>query len=657
MEPSFSRDESVVEFTLRAALAGIVFGVIFGAANAYLGLRVGLTVSTSIPIAVLTVALFRFLGSRGRGNVILEANMSQTIGSASSSLASGTIFTIPALFLWGMIPPYWQVVTLAFLGAVLGISAMIPLRRLLIVKSSDELPYPEGTACAEVLRATAKASSGGRWIFIGLAVGAAIKLLLGALALIDSELAMHVAVLPKAQLALEIAPALLAVGYILGYRQSAIMVSGSLISALVLTPLIALVGQGLPTPLFPEATTIIGDMSAGQIWSRYVRYIGAGAVAAAGIVTVARALPTMYASLVAVLGGMRRQGTGPDRLEENAAVPRTDRDLPGWVVLAGPALVVLVLAVFPHVFAGNMTFVQRLAAAIGVGIFGLVFVVVSSRIVGLIGVSSNPTSGMALVTLLGTAVVFVLFGWDDPSARAAILTVGTVVCIAASKAGDISQDLKTGWLVGATPARQQAGQFLGAAFACWAVAGTVLLLGQAFTFGSPELPAPQATLMKTVIDGVLAGSLSWGLVGTGSALALCAMLAGLPGLAFAVGIYLPLASLTPIFLGGLVRRVVEARRGAGSVEGDPGVLAASGMIAGEGLAGVTIAFLVAARTRWPESGWSQWLASWHFAEKDFAWLTGPAAALLGIAFVLGIAALLYRAGRSAAPKAAEAPEA
>ena len=461
MEPSISREESVVEFTVRAALAGIVFGVIFGAANAYLGLRVGLTVSTSIPIAVLTVALFRFIGRRG--DIILEANLSQTIGSASSSLASGTIFTIPALFLWGMAPPYWQMVTLAFLGAVLGITAMIPLRRLLIVKAADELPYPEGTACAEVLRATTTGASGGRWIFIGLAVGAAIKLLLGILVLVDSQLAMHVPVLPKAELALEIAPALLAVGYILGYRQSSIMVSGSLISALVLTPLIALLGQGLPAPLFPEATTLISDMSAGQIWSRYVRYIGAGAVAAAGIVTVLRTLPTMYASLAAVLRGMRSQGTGP---EDGAAVPRTDRDLPGWVVLAGPALVVLALAIFPNIFAGNMSFGQRLAAALGVGIFGLLFVVVSSRIVGLIGVSSNPTSGMALVTLLGTAVVFVLFGWNDPSARAAILTVGTVVCIAASKAGDISQDLKTGWLVGATPARQQLGQFLGAAFAC-----------------------------------------------------------------------------------------------------------------------------------------------------------------------------------------------
>jgi putative OPT family oligopeptide transporter len=641
--PTLQADESVVEFTLRAAVAGILFGILFGAANAYLGLRVGLTVSTSIPIAVLTVAFFRWIWRRP-GGMILEANMSQTIGSASSSLASGTIFTIPALFLWGVIPPYWQVVSLAFLGAVLGITAMIPLRRLLIVKSADELPYPEGTACAEVLRATAAESSGGRWIFIGIAVGAAVKLALGAAVLLPSELAVHLPMLPKAELALEIAPALLAVGYILGYRQSSIMVSGSLISALVLTPLIALVGQGLTAPFFPETTTLIADLSAGQIWSRYVRYIGAGAVAAAGIVTVLRSIPIMANSVAAVVLGVRRKGTGA---ESEGAVPRTDRDLPGWVVLAGPAVVVLALVSIPGLIAGEMSFLPRLAAALGVGIFGVLFVVVSSRIVGLIGVSSNPTSGMALVTLLGVALVFVLFGWTEPSARAAILTVGTVVCIAASKAGDISQDLKTGFLVGATPARQQAGQFLGAAFACWAVAGTVLLLGQAYTFGSPEMPAPQATLMKTVIDGVLSGSLPWGLVGTGASFSLCALLAGLPGLAFAVGLYLPVGSLTPIFVGGIVRRLVDARRGEGAREGDPGVLAASGMIAGEGLAGVLIAVLVAAKRWRPESGWGRWLESWRFAADDFTLLTGPVAVVLGIGIVLAISTLLYRAGRSA----------
>jgi putative OPT family oligopeptide transporter len=343
-----------------------------------------------------------------------------------------------------------------------------------------------------------------------------------------------------------------------------------------------------------------------------------------------------------VLAGLR----GSD-VPAGEGVDRTDRDLPPWVVVAGPAVVVIALFAVPGLLAGNMGPLPRLVAALGVAVFGLAFVVVSSRIVGLIGVSSNPTSGMTLVTLLGVAVVFVALGWRDPSARAAILTVGTVVCIAASKAGDISQDLKTGYLVGATPARQQAGQFIGAAFACWAVAGTVLLLGRAYTFGSPDLPAPQATLMKTVIEGVLSGALPWGLVGTGAAFSLSAMLAGLPGLAFAVGIYLPLATLTPIFVGGLVRRVVEARRAGVTPETDPGVLASSGMIAGEGLAGVAIAFLVAARTRWPEAGWSALLGQMHFAQRGFTHLSGPVAMAVGAAVLAGLCALLYRAGRRA----------
>ena len=631
--------DDLPEFTLRAALAGIVFGLLFGAANAYLGLRVGLTVSTSIPIAVLTVAFFKTMGS-GRG-MILEANLSQTIGSASSSLAAGTIFTIPALFLWGIAPPLWQVAMLALLGGILGISAMVPLRRLLIVRSADELPYPEGTACAQVLKATAAEATGGRWIFIGLAVGAAVKLALGGAALLPGELHTAIPVLPKAEIGLEIAPALLGVGYILGYRQSAIMVAGSLISSLVLIPLLALVGEGLATPLFPETKLPIREMSAGQIWSRYVRYIGAGAVAAAGIVAVARALPTMYQSLVAVIRGLRGGDT-----TAGGSTERTDRDIPGWIVLAAPAAVVVTLFAVPGLLAGDMPALPRAVAALGVAIFGVAFVVVSSRIVGLIGVSSNPTSGMTLVTLLGVSVVFVALGWSDPSARAAILTVGTVVCIAASKAGDISQDLKTGQLVGATPARQQAGQFMGAAFACWAVAGTVLLLGRAYTFGSADLPAPQATLMKTVIEGVLSGALPWGLVGTGAALSISAILMGLPGLAFAVGIYLPVATLTPIFVGGIVRHVVEARRRGPAPESDAGVLASSGMIAGEGLAGVAIAFVLAAAKKWETAGWSVTLKNVHFADRSFAYVSGLAAAVIGTALVVGLCVLLYRAGRA-----------
>jgi putative OPT family oligopeptide transporter len=608
--------DSVAEFTLRAVVAGVAFGLLFGAANAYLGLRVGLTVSTSIPIAVLTVALFRLMRQR---DVILEANLSQTIGSASSSLATGTIFTIPALFLWGMAPPFWQVAILALLGGLLGIAAMVPLRRLLIVRSADELPYPEGTACAQVLRATTTGASGGKWIFIGLAVGAAVKLALGVLVLFPSTLSMALPVLPKAEIALEIAPALIAVGYILGFRMASIMVSGSLISAIVLTPLIAIYGTGA-----------VAAMTAGQIWSKHVRFIGAGAVAAAGLVAVARALPTMWKSFAAVAKGLRGGGDAAGPAGGDAGVPRTDRDIPSWIVAVVPVIVIVALIATPGLLAGNMPLAARVVAAVGVAIFGVCFVVVSSRIVGLIGVSSNPTSAMTLVTLLGVSVVFVLLGWKDPSARAAILTVGTVVCIAASKAGDISQDLKTGFLVGATPARQQFGQFIGAAFACWAVAGTVLLLGKAFVFGSPDLPAPQATLMKTVIEGVLAGSLPWGLVGSGAALAVCALIAGLPGLSFAVGIYLPLGTLAPVYLGGIVRKLQKEA----TAEGDPGVLAASGMIAGEGLAGVAIALLVAGGVK--------------FKEKGFTFITGIPAVILGILTVIGICALLFRAARAGA---------
>jgi len=593
--------ETIAEFTLRAVATGVLLGLVFGAANAYLGLRVGLTVSASIPAAVMTVALFRLLRARP---TLLEANLSQTIGSASTSLASGAIFTIPALFLWRLTPTYLQVVTLCFLGGVLGLAAMIPLRRLLIVDADAELPYPEGRACAEVLRATTGEGRHGRFIFLGMALGAAVKLAIALLRLIPNEIGMALPVLPKAEVALEIAPALLAVGFILGYRQSAVLVAGSVVASFALIPLVSILGNSLTAPLYPERTLLVADMTTAQIWSRYVRYIGAGAVAMAGLVTVMKGLPTMYGALASVVRGIaRRPASGSGGRAK--APPATDRDLPPAFVAGGVLLVVLVAAFVPGVFAGAMQPERRLICAAGVGLFGLLFVAVAARIVGIVGVTSQPTSGIALVTLLGTASVFAAFGWTDPGARAAVLTVGTIVAVAASKAGDISQDLKTGFLVGATPAKQQFGQLIGAAFACWAVAGTVILLGNAYTFGSKEMAAPQATLMKTIIEGVLAGELPWGLVLSGAGLSLSAMLCGVSGLAFAIGVYLPLSSMLVIYVGGCVRGLVEktARRrraaaaGAGSAEAagvDPGVLAASGLVAGEGLAGVLVAGLVAA---------------------------------------------------------------
>jgi len=622
------RPSELSEFTLKAVATGTILGIVFGAANTYLGLRVGLTVSASIPAAVMTVAIFTTF--RGRGT-ILEANLSQTVASASTSLASGTIFTIPALFMWGMAPPYLQVVVLSFLGAVLGLAAMIPLRRLLIVQASDELPYPEGTACAEVLRATIGGVAASKWIFWGMAVGAGIKLLVAWAFLVPGSVHAALPILPKADLALELAPALIGVGFILGYRQSGVLVSGSLISAIVLTPIIATVGAGLAAPLAPEAEKLVSAMTASEIWSRYVRYIGAGAVAAAGLLTVVKALPTMADAFVAVAGGLRRTGTGA----ADAVTPRTERDLPGTFVVGAILVVVLVAGLVPGVFSGDMSPLQRAILAAGVGVFGLMFVAVAARIVGLVGVSSQPTSGIALITLIGVASVFAAAGWTDPGARAAVLTVATIVAVAASKAGDISQDLKTGYLVGATPARQQLGQLIGAAFACWAVAATVMLLGHAYEFGSPDLAAPQATLMKTIVEGVLAGALPWGLVLSGAGLAIGAFLVGVSALAFAIGVYLPLATMAAIYVGGAVRALAERERKAagGKATDDPGVLAASGLVAGEGLAGVLVAGLVAA----------------GLAEKSKpSLIAGATGEIVAVAMILFVCAFLYQAARSRA---------
>jgi putative OPT family oligopeptide transporter len=401
------------------------------------------------------------------------------------------------------------------------------------------------------------------------------------------------------------------------------------VSALVLTPLIALTGAALIAPLSPEPTRLIADMSANEIWSRYVRYVGAGAVAAGGIITVVRALPTMAGAFMAVARGMK----GSSTIATDSGVAATERDLPASFIVGAVVFVVAVAALVPGVFAGNMGFGQRLVCAAGVAIFGILFVAVAARIVGIVGVSSQPTSGITLITLLGVASVFVAAGWTDPAARAAVLTVGTVVAVAASKAGDISQDLKTGYLVGATPARQQFGQLIGASFACWAVAATVILLGSVYTFGSRDIPAPQATLMKTIVEGVLAGALPWGLVLSGAGLAVSALLCSVSPLAFAIGVYLPLGTMAAIFVGGCVRVLSDRGTKSGKSEGaHPGILAASGLVAGEGLAGVLVAALVAAQV---------------VPRAMSPRVPGMAGDVAVAAMLLGLCVFLYRAGKSA----------
>jgi putative OPT family oligopeptide transporter len=586
-EPYIPPSESPLEFTLKAAITGIFFGVVFGAANAYLGLRAGLTISTSIPVAVMTVAAFKALQTIGRRSTILEANISQTIGSASSSVASGVIFTLPALFLWNMDPTLVQMTVLAMFGGLLGVLFMIPLRRFLIEREHGNLPYPEGTACAEVLVASEVGGGRAKNVFLGLGVGMLFKFITGWIKVIPDDFHFRIPLLKKGQLGLELSAALFGVGYILGPRIATIMVGGGLLSWLVIIPAIAIWGEGRTVPLYPETVRTIAEMGPGLIWTRYVRYIGAGAVATGGLITLIRSIPTMVESFRVGAKQFR------ERLEQKGiALPRTSDDLALGYVGAGVAILILGMAILPHVFGNVETFAMRLVGAVLVAIFAFFFVTVSSRIVGLVGVTSNPTSGMTIGTLIGTSSIFLIMGWTDNVGMAAALTVGCVVAIAASIAGDTSQDLKTGFLLGATPRKQQVGELLGVLTSATFVALAVLLLDKAYGFGTDELPAPQATLMKLVIEGVLQQSLPWILVAIGIVIALVAELFRIPSLPFAVGVYLPVTTMVPVFLGGILRKIMEDR--APSPEEavsrrEKGVLFGSGLVGGEGLLGVGIA--------------------------------------------------------------------
>jgi putative OPT family oligopeptide transporter len=589
-EPYVPADTPMEESTWRAVGLGILFGIIFGAANAYLGLRVGLTVSTSIPIAVMVVAIFRaFQGIWGR-STILEHNVSQTVGSASSSQASGLIFTIPALFLWGFSPSVTKLLVIALAGGMLGVLFMIPLRRFLIRNEHGKLPYPEGTACAEVLVAADAGGSHARNVFTGLGVGALYKWLMSGLNLWPRDAWTKVPFLPKGQIGVDVAPALIGVGYILGARIGLVMVAGSAIAWLIIIPIIEMIGRGMSEPLYPETVRLIADMSAAQIWTRYIRYVGAGAVATAGITTLIRSTPMIVTSFKEGLRGIRSRMEGKAAVAE---VKRTDDDLPLKVVMIGVAAVVLFLVVAPHVFGFVESYAVRILGALLVAVFAFFFVTVSSRIVGLVGVTSNPTSGMTIATLLGTSLIFVALGWTDDTGKVAALSIGAVVAIAASIAGDTSQDLKTGFLLGATPRRQQTGELIGVLTAAFFISASILALERAYGFGSPELPAPQANMMKLVIDGVLQAEIPWRFVLVGVGLALAAEAFRLPSLAFAVGIYLPITTMTPIFVGGMIRKILEDRQpDTASKERvrEQGVLYASGLIGGDGLMGVGIAF-------------------------------------------------------------------
>lgn len=589
VKPHVPAESNLTDFSLRALLVGAVFGILFGSANAYLGLRVGLTISTAIPLAVISVALFKSFEKIWGKASILEANIAQTTGSASSSLASGIIFTVPALFMWGFDPSLFQIALLGMLGGMLGIVFMIPLRRFLIVKEHATLPYPEGTAAAQVLIAADKGGSKAKFVFQGLGIGVIYKALLSFARLWPAHVRIKVPGLTKGEFGLEATPALMGVGYILGFRISAIMVAGGLLSWLGIIPTIAHFGELVQSPMFPESSKLIADMTPHEIWTRYVRYIGAGAVAVAGIITVFKSLPTMINSLKIGIKEL-----SPKAMALVSSRLRTDQDLSFKIVIAVVILFLVVSISTPFVVGLNQTTVTRIVGSLAIAFFAFIFVTVSSRIVGLVGVSSNPTSGMAIVTLLGTSAVFFLMGWTDSLSKTAVLTIGTVVAVAASIAGDISQDLKAGYLLGATPRRQQASELFGAFTSAFFIALAVMTLGEVYGFGSEEITAPQATLMKTVVDGVLQANLPWSLVLIGASFAIVAELLSVPSLPFAVGIYLPLSTMSPVFAGGIIRAIVEkrqARREADVAEEktNKGVLLSSGLIAGEGIMGVMIA--------------------------------------------------------------------
>ena len=620
-----TQGETLAEFTLKAVVTGVILGVVFGAANTYLGLKAGLTISTSIPVAVLTVVAFRLLSAFGFKHTILEANTSQTIGSASSSVASGVLFTVPALFIWGM-PVQWQQITLlAMSGGLIGVLAMIPLRRYLIKQEHGKLPYPEGLACAEVLVASQGSRQQASPVFWGIGVGMFFKLLTDGFKLVQGK--FELALIGKAKLAISVSPALIGVGYILGLRIATVMVAGGALSALVIIPLIDYWGASQSAPVFPETVKLISEMSASEIWNRYIRYIGAGAVATGGMITLIKSIPTMLESFKLGFAQLKKQAGGGDQIE----VERTDNDLSFKLVLMMIGGILLALTLIPGVLGAIDSVLARAVASILIAVFAFFFVTVSSRIVGLVGVTSNPTSGMTIATLLGVSMVFLALGWTDTMGKATALMVGTVVCIAASIAGDTSQDLKTGFLLGATPRWQQVGELIGVITSAGFVCAVVMMLDSNVEggLGGEELPAPQAVLMKLVIDGVLDQNLPWALIGIGVALALVVAALGAPVLAFAVGVYLPLYTMAAVFVGGLLRHLLTRNQEEKESERrrEQGVLFGSGLVGGGGLTGVLLASWVGLTGGKKITG----------IPLD---LPGPAAQALALLAVLAIAGLL-----------------
>ena len=579
-KPFIPAEKVVPEFTITAVIIGIILAVVFGAANAYLGLRVGLTVSASIPAAVLSMGIIRVILKK---DSILENNMVQTIGSAGESVAAGVIFTLPALFIWaeegvaGMkAPGMFEIFLIALVGGCLGVLFMIPLRKALIVEEHGVLPYPEGQACAEVLLAGEEGGSKASTVFAGLGIAALYKFVADGLKVFPSSVMFKIKGYKGAAAGLDVLPALVGVGYICGPKISSYMFSGAVLSWFVLMPLIALFGGA--AVIFP-GTNPISIMEPGDIWANYIKYIGAGAVAAGGIISLAKSLPLIFTTFRQALKSMKNSKGGSSDL-------RTQQDLPMQFILIAVAIIAVAIWLLP-------TFPINLLGAIIVIVFGFFFATVSSRMVGLIGSSNNPVSGMAIATLLITTILLKATGLTGAEGMKGAIAIGSIICIVAAISGDTSQDLKTGFIVGATPKKQQIGELIGVLASSLAIGGVLYLLNEAWGFGGDEIPAPQATMMKMIVEGVMNAELPWGLIIAGACMAVIIEVLRIPVLPFAVGMYLPFSLNACIMVGGLIRLFVEKKRSLSEnqrkVAIDRGILYTSGMIAGEGLVGVLLA--------------------------------------------------------------------
>lgn len=542
------------ELTITSILTGILLAIGFGGANAYLGLRVGMTVSASIPAAVVSMGIIRFLLKR---NSILENNIVQTIGSAGESVAAGAIFTLPALFMWseqwGTNPPSLiEICLISLCGGVLGVAFMIPLRSMLISNKGENLPYPEGTACAEVLIAGEEKGAYASTVFKGLGASALYKLMTDGLGIFPSRLHFEPKNYKGSGIGIDLLPALTGVGYICGPKITSYMLGGGILSWLVIMPLIA---------YFSDV-----NYTSFELWENNIRYIGAGAVAGGGLISLFKALPLIISSFIKTMKGFKAD--------------INTEDVSYKVII--PLIIFLILVIWLVPFIP-----LNLFGALMVAVFGFLFATVSARLVGLVGSSNNPVSGMTIATLLISSFLLKAQGFDPQKGMVGAIAIGSIICIIVAVAGDTSQDLKTGSILGASPKKQQIGEFIGVAVSSLFVGAILFLLNRAWGYGSNELPAPQATLMKIVVEGVMGNSLPWGLVGAGVFIAIAAELAGVALLPFCIGLYLPIHLSMGIMSGGLIRLWTDKRKR----DSKNGVLYSSGLIAGEGLTGILLALM------------------------------------------------------------------